>query len=34
MVARAILVASGALAASLAFVIAAVYWAYDLWRRS
>lgn len=34
MVLRAILVASGALAAALACVIAVVFWAYDLWRRT
>jgi hypothetical protein len=34
MVLRAILVASGALAMALACVVAVVYWAYDLWRRT
>jgi hypothetical protein len=34
MVLRAILVASGALAAALACVIAVAFWAYHLWRRT
>lgn len=34
MVLRAILVATGALAAALACVIAVVFWAYDSWRRT
>jgi len=34
MVMRAVLIASGALAAALAFVIALLFWAYDLWKRT